>query len=281
MKAIANNATSEKKLRLKANQLRVEVLNMIYEAQTGHLGGSFSAVEILTVLYYHILRRNSKDSSSDIEDRFILSKGHAAPILYAILADLEYFPREELRRFRQIGSLLQGHPCRTKTPGIEASGSLGQGLSIGCGLAYSGKYLDKNDSLIYVLLGDGELNEGQIWEAAMFAAHYKLNNLIAIVDRNHLQYIGNTESVLSVEPLIDKWKAFGWYVRHIPDGHNISSLLNSFRKTLKVEDKPTVLIAETIKGKGVSFMENNPDWHGTAPNKEQFLWALQELEERV
>lgn len=264
----------------KSTELRRHVITMIYEAKSGHPGGSLSATEIMAVLFYSVLRQRPQDPLWPDRDRFILSKGHAAPILYAVLADLGYFPSSELRTFRQIGSRLQGHPCRTRTPGVEASGSLGHGLSIGCGLAYAAKKLDHRDSAVYVLLGDGELNEGQVWEAAMFAHHYGLDNLIAIVDRNGLQFVGLTEAVLALEPLAAKWKAFGWDVEEVLNGHDIPALLDAFDRLRADSGRPKVIIANTIKGKGVSFMENDVDWHGTAPNDEQFAAALRELEEK-
>lgn len=266
------------RLQAKTRELRIKVLQMIYQAKSGHPGGSFSATEIMTVLYYHVLRHNAKNPMWIDRDRFILSKAHAAPILYAILADMGYFASNELRTLRQIGSLLQGHPSRTLTPGVEASGSLGQGLSIGCGIAYAAKMLDHRDFLTYILLGDGELNEGQVWEAAMFASHYKLDNIVAIVDKNGFQFVGPTKEILDLEPLTCKWKAFGWHVEEVENGHDIVALVNAFNYLHDMKGKPKVLIAKTIKGKGVSFMENKVEWHGIAPNDRQFFDALRELE---
>jgi transketolase len=266
------------RLQAKARELRIQVLTMIYQAKSGHPGGSLSVTEIMTVLFYHVLRQRPQNPQWPDRDRFILSKGHAAPMLYAVLADLGYFPASELATLRQIDSRLQGHPCRTRTPGVEASGSLGHGLSIGCGLAYAAKKLDYRNNSIYVLLGDGELNEGQVWEAAMFAHHCELDNLIAIVDRNGFQFVGPTEKVLALEPLSSKWKAFGWHVEEVRNGHDIAALLDAFNHVRNKDGKPKVIIANTVKGKGVSFMENSVEWHGIAPSEEQFVAALQELE---
>ncbi|HEX8140187.1 MAG TPA: transketolase [Pyrinomonadaceae bacterium] len=279
MSSLKDDASLVQRLQAKSSFLRHECLRMIYQAGSGHPGGSFSATEIVTVLFYHVMRHEAQDARPSGHDRFILSKGHAAPILYAVLADLGRIDRSELATLRQIGSRLQGHPCRVRTPGIETSGSLGQGLSIGCGLAYSLKKLDGSSSRVYVLLGDGELNEGQIWEAAMFARHYALDNLIAVVDRNHLQFVGATEEVMALEPLAEKWRAFGWHVEELADGHDISALLKAFGEICNRRGQPTVIIANTVKGKGVSFMEHNLAWHGTAPGDEQFAAAWRELEE--
>jgi transketolase len=262
----------------KSRKLRIDVLKMIYDARSGHPGSSFSAIEIITTLFYHILRFEPNNYDSPDRDIFILSKGHAVPVLYAVFSDLGIISKKELKNLRKINSRLQGHPCRTRTPGVETSGSLGHGLSIGCGIAYAASRLDSRDQKIFVLLGDGELHEGQIWEAAMFASHYKLNNLIAIVDRNGLQFVGSTEEIIALEPLADKWKAFGWNVLIADNGHDIKRLINTFELAISECLKPTIIIAKTVKGKGVSFMENNIAWHGTAPNKEQYISALEELE---
>lgn len=264
-------------LKNKSNEIRRQSLKMIFDAQSGHPGSTFSSVEIMVALYYVILNFRPDDPTWPNRDRFILSKGHAIPALYAILADVGFFQKQELTKFRELHSILQGHPCRVRTPGIETSGSLGQGLSIGCGIAYNGKYFSQNPYNVYVLLGDGELDEGQIWEAAMFANHNKLDNITAIIDRNNLQYTGLTESVLSLEPIIPKWKSMGWAVYEVVDGHDIEELVFTFRKTEKNKGKPKVIIAHTIKGKGVSFMENNPDWHGKSPNIKEFECAMKEL----
>lgn len=262
----------------KTKVIRRHIIDMIYEAKSGHVGGSLSCIDILTVLYFHILKHDPKNPNWKDRDRFILSKGHSAPALYAILAEVGYFPIEELKTLRKLGSRLQGHPDLSfNLPGIEvSSGSLGQGLSIAAGIALNAK-LDKKDFKTYVLLGDGELDEGQVWEAALFANHNKLNNLIAIIDRNRYQIDGKTEDILSLEPLEDKWRAFGWNVLTV-DGHNIKDLIGVFEKIKTGSDtKPTVTIANTIKGMGISFMEDNNSWHGKSPNKEEYELAMKEL----
>jgi transketolase len=262
----------------KSREIRRQVLTMIYRARSGHPGSSLSAVEIMTVLLYHEIRHDPQNPEWPNRDRFILSKGHAAPVLYAILADQGYFQSDDLDSFRTIGCHLQGHPSHKSTPGVEATtGSLGQGLSIGCGLAYAIKYLNRSDNRVYVLLGDGELDEGQIWEAAMFASHYNLDNLIALVDRNNFQYVGKTESVMALEPLADKWCAFGWHVEEVDNGNDVGALLIALENCKEVL-KPKLILAKTIKGKGVSFMENTSFWHGKAPNKDEFERAMAELE---
>lgn len=264
-----------KDLEKRSKRIRRHVINMIHEAGSGHPGGSLSCVDILTVLYFHTMNHDHLDPKWECRDRFILSKGHAAPALYATLAESNYFPIEELLSLRKFGSRLQGHPD-VKVPGIEVStGSLGQGLSIASGIAVSGKLNNKNFK-VYVLLGDGECNEGQIWEAAMFASHHKLDNLIAIIDRNYFQIDGLTEDIVSIEPFSSKWKAFGWNVVEI-DGHNISDIMVALDNISKINQMSTVIIAHTIKGKGVSFMENNNEFHGKAPNKEEVKIALKEL----
>lgn len=263
-----------KNLEEKAKNIRRHIVNMIYEAGSGHPGGSLSCVDIITTLYFHTMRHNPLEPKWENRDRFILSKGHAAPALYAILAEAGYFPIEELSSLRKIGCMLQGH-SDYRTPGVEVSaGSLGQGLSIACGSAYAGK-LDKKDFKVYVLLGDGECNEGQIWEAAMFASHNKLDNLITMIDRNSFQIDGPTEKIMSLEPFDDKWVSFGWNVIKI-DGNNIPEIIISLGAKIEKE-KPTVIIANTTKGKGISFMEGN-DFHGKAPNEEEMKIALLELD---
>ncbi len=264
-----------------SKKLRKDVLLMIHKARSGHPGGSLSCIDILNVLYNLCMKHYpdwNKNPGFNKRDRFILSKGHASAALYAVLAQCGYFKEEELMTFRQLGSRLQGHPCNTKLEGIEVStGSLGQGLSISCGIAL-GLKLDKIGSRVYVLMGDGELEEGSVWEAAMNASHNKLNNLIGIVDRNKLQIDGSTDYVKSIGDIKAKFEAFGWNTTEI-DGHNIEEIYNSIQKA-KDSDKPFVIIANTIKGKGVSFMENNAVWHGKAPDDEQLRQALKELEQR-
>ncbi|MDD5039160.1 MAG: transketolase, partial [Dehalococcoidales bacterium] len=246
-------------------------------AGSGHPGGSLSAVEILTSLYFGLLRHNPKDPQWPDRDRFILSKGHAAPLFYATLAECGYIPMEELSTLRQLDSRLQGHTDRTLTPGVEMSaGALGQGLSFGIGTTLAGR-LDSRQYRVYVLMGDGECDEGQVWEAAMSAAHFKLDNLVAIVDRNAIQLDGWTRDIMNLEPFPDKWRAFGWHVIEV-DGHNLTQLVDAFNQAKLIKGQPTVIIAHTIKGKGVSFMENNPEFHGKAPNADEVKKALKELE---
>ena len=259
----------------KARTIRRHVVNMIFEAGTGHPGGSLSCVDIITTLYFHQMRYNPLEPDEVDRDRFILSKGHAAPTLYATLAECGYFSVNELLSLRKMGSLLQGHPDIT-IPGVEVStGSLGQGLSISCGIALAAK-IDNKDSRVYTLLGDGECDEGQIWEAALLASHYKLDNLTAIIDRNGLQIDGPTEKVLCLEPIAGKWREFGWHVIDI-DGNKIPEIVESFDEARRTKGKPTVIIAHTFKGKGVSFMEWICSFHGKALNKEEMKIALQEL----
>ncbi len=262
-----------------SKKLRRNVLLMIHNAKSGHPGGSLSCIDILNVLFTKFMKYYPDCESNPnykYRDRFILSKGHASASLYAILAHLGFIKEDELMTFRKFGSRLQGHPCSFKMPGIEVStGSLGQGLSIGCGMAL-GLRLDKINSKIYVFMGDGEIEEGSVWEAAMNASHNKLNNLIAFVDRNRLQIDGSTESVKSVGDIKAKFEAFGWNTIEI-NGHNIQEIYNAI-SVAQTSDKPFVIIADTIKGYGVSFMANNPGWHGKAPNDEQLEQALKELE---
>jgi transketolase len=259
-----------------AKRLRRDIVTMIAKAGSGHPGGSLSAVEIVTALYWKIMRHKPADPQWPDRDRFILSKGHAAPVLYAALAECGYFPKSELATLRQLDSRLQGHADRTATPGVEmSSGSLGQGLSFAIGCALAGR-LDKKSWRVYALLSDGECDEGQIWEAAMSAAKFKLDNLTAIVDNNGIQLSGFNRDIMPLDPLNKKWDSFGWQVFEI-DGHDFSQLLSAFEKAQEVRGKPAVIIAHTVKGKGVSFMENNVDFHGKAPNAEQLEKALEEL----
>ncbi|KLU67031.1 transketolase 2 [Desulfosporosinus acididurans] len=265
-------------LKRKANLIRQDIITMLVPAKAGHPGGSLSAADIVATLYFKEMRINPQEPNWADRDRFVLSKGHAAPVLYAALAEKGYFPKDELLGLRQTGRMLQGHPDMKRTPGVDmSSGSLGQGLSVANGMALAGK-LDKKDYRVYVLLGDGEVAEGQVWEAAMAAAHYKLDNLTAILDYNGLQIDGPTDSVMSSAPLADKWRAFCWNVIEV-DGHDIEALEKAFAEAKQVKGKPTILIAKTVKGKGVSFMENQVGWHGSAPNAEQAEQALKELRE--
>ncbi|MEW5936705.1 MAG: transketolase [Candidatus Thermoplasmatota archaeon] len=260
----------------KARKIRMHIVEMVYRAGSGHPGGSLSAADILVALYFNAMRHDPKNPGWKERDRFVLSKGHAAPALYACLAEAGYFPLEYLTTLRRLGSPLQGHPDMRKTPGVEAStGSEGQGLSMGIGMALAAR-LDRMLCKVYVMLGDGECDCGQTWEAAMSAAFFKLDNMVAIVDRNMLQLDGPTEHIMSLEPLVDKWKAFGWHVIEI-DGHDLKDILGAFEEAGEVKGKPSVIIAHTIKGKGVSFMEGAVAFHGKAPNKEQYEQAMGEL----
>lgn len=263
-------------LEAKAQTIRRDIVTMLAAAGSGHPGGSLSSVEIVTALYFHVMRLKPEEPLWQDRDRFILSKGHAAPLLYAVLAERGFFPVDELQTLRKLGSRLQGHPAWGMVPGVEAStGSLGQGLSIGLGIALAGR-LDQRDYRVYVLLGDGENQEGQVWEAAMAAAHYRAGNLTAILDYNGLQIDGPVEKVMSPLPLPDKWRAFGWEVREV-DGHDFHDLLKAYEWAKGINDKPSIIIAHTIKGKGVSYMEGMVDWHGKAPDKKLADQALEEI----
>ncbi len=259
-----------------AKKIRRHIITMVGKAGSGHPGGSLSSVEIVSALYFKVLRHRPGDPQWADRDRFILSKGHAAPVLYAVLAECGYFPVEELMTLRQLGSRLQGHADRTATAGVEmSSGSLGQGLSFGIGVALAGR-LNNRHYRTYVLLGDGECDEGQVWEAAMAAAHFKLDSLVAIVDNNGQQIDGWNCDVMNLEPLNQKWAAFGWQVFEV-DGHDFSALLAAFDEARRIKGQPAVIIAHTIKGKGVSFMENQAAFHGKAPSAEEVEQALKEL----
>lgn len=259
-----------------AREIRKHVIRMTGEAGSGHPGGSLSAADILSVLYFNEMRIRPDDPHWPERDRFVLSKGHAAPALYAALAEAGYFPREDLAGLRQLGSHLQGHPDMRGTPGVEMStGSLGQGFSASCGMAISAK-IDGADWRVYVMLGDGELEEGQVWEAAMTAAHRKLDNLTAFVDWNGLQIDGPIAEVKSINRIGERFAAFGWHVIEI-DGHDIRAIMGALSEARATRGMPTVIVAKTVKGKGVSFMENQVGWHGTAPKPEQVEAALAEL----
>ena len=272
--------TSTEQLRQKAATLRQHAIRMIAQAGSGHPGGSLSSADIIAVIYFHEMRIDPLNPSWPDRDRFVLSKGHAAPVLYAALAERGFFPVEELNQLRRLGSRLQGHPDMRKVPGVEIStGSLGQGLSAANGMALAGT-IDRRGYRVYVLLGDGENQEGQVWEAAMLAAHYRLDNLVAIIDHNRLQIDGPIAEVLSPEPLAQKWQAFGWAVQEI-DGHNLEEIIAALDKARSTRGQPSLLLANTIKGKGCSFMENQVGWHGTAPSREQAEQALAELEGRT
>ncbi|MGE5308599.1 MAG: transketolase [Deltaproteobacteria bacterium] len=262
-------------LEKKAQKIRCSIVTMLGEACSGHPGGSLSSTDIITALYFSVLRHDPKNPSWPERDRFHLSKGHCCPTLYATLAECGYFPVSKLSQLRKLGSMLQGHPDR-RTPGIEvSSGSLGQGLSIAVGMALAGR-IDKKGYRVYCLMGDGEQQEGNIWEAAMAAAHYKLDSLCGIVDCNGLQIDGKVCDVMNVEPVAPKYQAFGWHAIEV-DGHNMGQLLAAFDEAKTVKGKPTVIVAHTIKGKGVSFMENVCNFHGVAPTKEEVVKALKEL----
>ena len=274
--AIERKPLSVKDMEVMAKRLRRHIITMLGKAGSGHPGGSLSAVEIVTALYFGLLRHNPKDPHWPDRDRFILSKGHAAPLLYATLAECGYLPLEELSTLRQINSRLQGHTDRTVTPGIELSaGSLGQGLSFALGVALAGR-LNSQAYRVYVLLGDGECDEGQVWEAAMAAAHFKVDNLVAIVDNNGLQIDGWNRDVMNLAPFPQKWQAFGWNVIEV-DGNNLTEVIGAFNQAKSIKGQPTVVVAHTIKGKGVSFMENKADFHGTAPTPAEVELALKEL----
>lgn len=264
-----------------ANKIRLDTLQEIYYAKSGHPGGSLSIAEILTVLYFNEMHIDENKPYDENRDRFVLSKGHASPALYATLAERGYFPKEELITFRNISSYLQGHPDMKHTPGVDMStGSLGQGLSAACGMAINSK-IDRKGYRVYCLLGDGELEEGQVWEAAMTASKYKLDNLVAIVDCNNLQLTDTTKNVMDLnsEDISNKFKAFGFNTMII-DGHNVESIIDAFTKAKQIKDKPTAIIAKTIKGKGISFMENKVEWHGKAPSDEEYKLAIDELIEK-
>ena len=273
------DANLKKKLEIQACKIRMGILTGVYNAKSGHPGGSLSIADTLTYLYFNKMNVDPKDPDNDDRDRFVLSKGHTAPALYSTLANRGFFDLDELKSLRHIGALLQGHPC-IHIPGVDmSSGSLGQGISVAAGMALSGKISDKPYK-VYTVLGDGEIEEGQVWEAAMFAAHYKLDNLVAVVDNNGLQIDGAIKDVMSPYPITDKFKAFGWYVIEA-DAHNFDSLDAAFTEADSVKDKPVVIVQKSTKGKGVSFMENQVSWHGTAPNAEQYAQAMSELKAQL
>lgn len=259
-----------------ARKVRYDIVKMIAEAGSGHPGGSLSCTDLMTALYFHHLRHKPADPLWHDRDRVVLSKGHSAPALYACLAEAGYFPVEKLLSLRKLGSCLQGHPSCRDLPGLEVStGSLGMGLSVAVGLAL-GVRQDNRPSRIYCVMGDGEIQEGQIWEAAMAGAHYRLDNLCGIVDNNGLQIDGRCEEVMNINPVADKWRAFGWHTIEI-NGHDFTRILEAYREAEATKGRPTLIVAKTVKGKGVSFMENKEEWHGKAPNKELTEKALKEL----
>lgn len=271
--------TQERLLELEetALDLRRLIIDMIYEAGSGHPGGSLGIIDVLTCLYYEQMRHDPQNPKWEKRDRVIMSKGHCCPALYAVLAKTGYFPEEELKTLRKINSRLQGHPDIRKTPGVEFNGgSEGQGLSGAVGMALAGK-IDGSKHRIYCIIGDGENQCGQIWEAAMAASHYRLDNLVGILDRNGLQIDGPTEEIMSVEPAAERWRAFGWNVLEI-DGHNYEEILGALEKAQRVTSKPTMIIAHTIKGKGVSYMEGTLSFHGKAPSKDELIKAHTEFD---
>ncbi len=274
--ACEQEAELKEKLDAISREMRLDIIKMIGMASSGHPGGSLSCVEILVSLYFYKMRHRPEDPAWPERDRFVLSKGHAAPTLYAVLARCGYFDREELWGLRKLGSMLQGHPSN-KTPGVEiCTGSLGQGLAAAAGMALAAR-LDDRDYRVFALIGDGESQEGEIWESAMFASHHRVNNLVGICDRNRLQIDGPCCNVMELEPLADKWRAFGWSVQEV-DGHNVLEICNALDST-DAREGPYMIIAHTVKGKGVSFMENVVDFHGKAPTPEETERALKEIEE--
>lgn len=265
-----------KDLKVIASTLRKDIINMLNKAKSGHPGGSLSACEIMTALYFKEMDIDPKKPQWEDRDRFVLSKGHAAPVLYAVLAEKGYFPKEELNSLRKINSMLQGHPDMKGTPGVDMStGSLGQGFSAANGMALAAKMRSK-DYRVYAMLGDGEVQEGIVWEAAMLAAHYKLDNLTVFLDHNGLQIDGKNCDIMDISPIDKKWEAFGWNVIKI-DGHNFDEIFDAIEHSKNTKGKPTIIIAETIKGKGVSFMEDKVEWHGNAPDDEETSIAIKEL----
>ena len=270
----ANNQIEE--LEQKARKIRREIVKMISSAGSGHPGGSLSATDLIVALYFTKLRFDPKRPDWPDRDRFHMSKGHCCPLWYAVLAEVGYFSSDKLSTLRQFGSCLQGHPDR-RAAGVEvASGSLGQGLSVCLGMSLASK-VDKKNYSVYCLLGDGEIQEGNIWEAAMACAHYKCDNICAILDYNGFQIDGETQHIMAIEPVADKWRAFGWHAIEI-DGHNMNEIVDAYDLAKTIKNKPAIIIAKTIKGKGVSFMENTVDFHGRAPTKEETEIALRELE---
>ena len=264
------------KLKNISKSVRRNIIEEVYGANSGHPGSSLSCVEILTVLYFNQMNINPEEPRMENRDKLVLSKGHASPALYAVLAQRGYFDAEELKEFRKLGSRLQGHPDLKKLPGVDMSaGSLGQGLSSACGMAMANK-LNKNNDRVYCILGDGEIEEGQIWEAAMTASHYKLDNLCVIIDNNNLQIDGKIEDVINPYPIDRKFESFGFEVLKC-DGHDEQDLINVFETAKTIKNQPTVIITKTVKGKGVSYMENKAEWHGKAPNEDQYKSALEEL----
>ncbi|MFP4609143.1 MAG: transketolase [Candidatus Aenigmatarchaeota archaeon] len=273
------NGSSIEELEEIARRVRVHIVKSTHEAGSGHPGGSLSATDILTALYFEIMEHRPDEPDWPKRDRLVLSKGHAAPALYGVLAESGYFPVEELMTLRKLGSRLQGHPHVKATPGVDAStGSLGQGISIAAGMALAAK-LDRESYRVFAICGDGEMQSGQIWEAAMFASHQKLDNLIVFLDRNNLQIDGSTEEVMSIEPIVSKWNAFGWHVLEI-EGHEMDQVVDAVERAEEIHGQPSIIIAHTIKGKGVPFMEGSLAFHGKAANEKQLEVALKALGEK-
>ena len=273
------DATIKKQLEITATKVRLGIIEGVFNAKSGHPGGSLSIADTLTYLYFAKMNVYPDKPDEPERDRFVLSKGHTAPALYSVLAEKGFFPKEELKSLRHIGALLQGHPCIT-IPGVDmSSGSLGQGISAACGMALSGK-ISNNTYKVYTVLGDGEIEEGQVWEAAMFAAHYKLDNLVAVVDNNGLQIDGKISDVMSPYPIKEKFEAFGWHAIEM-DAHDFDDIERAFNEAETVSGQPVVIIQKSVKGKGVSYMENQVGWHGTAPNAEQYAQAVSELNAKL
>ncbi len=273
-------ASRKKQLQRIATNIRIGIIEEVYNAASGHPGGSLSIADILTYLYFEEMNIDPANPRMENRDRLVLSKGHTSPALYAALSERGYFPKEDLKTFRKLGSYLQGHPDMKGIPGVDMStGSLGLGISAACGMALSGKYNKKNYR-VYAILGDGESEEGQVWEAAMFASHYKLDNLCAILDFNGLQIDGPISEVISPAPFDTKFEAFGWNVVKV-SAHDFDGLEKAFAEAKACKGKPTLLLASSVKGKGVSYMENKCEWHGAAPNTEQYEIAIRELETSV
>ncbi len=259
-----------------AKAIRRDIMMMIHQAGSGHPGGSLSATDIVTALYFNVMNIDPENPRWEDRDRFVLSKGHAAPVLYAALAESGYFQKEDLKHLREIDQHLQGHPDMKGTPGVDmTTGSLGQGISAAVGIALAGK-LDQKEYIVYAVIGDGESQEGQVWEAVMAAAHFKLDNLVTILDHNRIQLVGPCCEIMSVEPAAEKFKAFGWHVIEI-DGHNMEEIVKALTEAKAYKGKPVMIVAKTVKGKGVSFMENTAAWHGNAPGDEDLQRALAEL----
>lgn len=274
------DAVTKKQLQIKACTVRMGVIEGVFNAKSGHPGGSLSVADILTYLYFDHMNVDPKNPKDENRDRFVLSKGHTAPALYAVLANKGFFPVSEIKNLRKPGAMLQGHPSMNRTPGVDMStGSLGQGISTAVGMALAGK-IDKKDYSVYTVLGDGEIEEGQVWEAAMFAAAKGLDNLCAVVDNNNLQIDGSIAEVNSPYPIPEKFRAFGWNVIEIY-GHSFDEIDAAFKAAAEFKGKPTAIIAKTVKGKGVSFMEDQCSWHGTAPNAEQYEQAMNELKAQL